>query len=237
MAARVPALILSLIALPMVLGPVPASPPVAVPSAAADAVEEETAETAETADPQAHPGALALREATALLEALARPPAVIAIREEPPPPPEDDASSLPPVAGAWSPASRAAVPVVRRSWLSIPAVGLELPVVCCYRDWAGRAIPAHGVVTFDARAGANNIYLLGHNPGVFSPLLGVGPGTVVRYWDDRGTLREFLVQARYNVSRTDASPLLASYGAPTLTLQTCLTGTTSTVWVWRASSR
>jgi sortase (surface protein transpeptidase) len=101
----------------------------------------------------------------------------------------------------------------------------------------GAVAPAHGVATVDARAGANNFYLLGHNPGVFAPLLGVGPGGWVRYWDGQGTPHDFQVQARYQVSRTDVSPLVASYGSPTLTLQTCLTGTTGTVWVWRAAAR
>ncbi len=220
MAARVLACVLSLAALPLLLGPAAAPRPKAVPTAPVDVVAEETA------------GLQALPP-----EASARASAVIAVREEPLPPPEDPAPPARAIAAAPPAAPRAPVPTVRRSWLSVPAVGLELPVICCYRDWSGQVIPAHGVVTIDARAGANNLYLLGHNPGVFSSLLGAGPGTAVRYWDDGGGLREFIVQARYRVPRTDPSPLTASYGALTLTLQTCLTGTTSTVWVWRAASR
>jgi hypothetical protein len=153
---------------------------------------------------------------------------VIAVREEPQPDPE-------PIAAA--PAAPAAPPSVRRSWISAPAAGLEVPVICCYSDMSGTIIPAHGVATIDSRAGANNLYLLGHNPGVFSPLLGLGPGALVRYWDNAGRARDFIIQSKTSVGRTDASPLVASYPSLTLTLQTCLTGTTSTVWVFRATAR
>lgn len=162
-------------------------------------------------------------------------PSVIAVREEPQPDPEPIAADAP-----LAPAERAAPaapPSVRRSWISAPAVGLEIPVICCYSDRSGSVIPAQGVATIDTRAGANNLYLLGHNPGVFSPLLGLGPGALVRYWDNAGRAHDFIVQSRTSVGRTDVSPLLASYGSLTLTLQTCLTGTTSTVWVFRATAR
>jgi sortase (surface protein transpeptidase) len=150
------------------------------------------------------------------------PPAVIALREEPQRDPE-------PIA--------VAAPSARRSWISAPAVSLEVPVICCYNDLNGRVIPAHGVATIDTRAGANNLYLLGHNPGVFTPLLGLGPGALVRYWDNAGRGHDFIIQSRISVDRNDVSPLVASYASLTLTLQTCLTNTTSTVWVFRATAR
>ncbi len=217
MARRLLYLLLLLGTLPLFVGPLPSPrvPPASVLGAdrpmedgAATLVEDATQSTASQTDRRA---------------------AVIAVREEPVQP-----ESAP--EGA-APANPSLLSAPRRSWLSVPAVGLEVPVRCCYRDMTGQAIPAHGVATIDARAGANNLYLLGHNPGIFGPLLGLAPGALVRYWDGEGTPRDFVVQTRYSTARTDVSPLVASYGTLTLTLQTCLTGTASTVWVWRAAGR
>ncbi len=216
MMARVLALVVCIGTLPLLLGGAPR--PLLSPAAAPAAI-------APSAVPASEPSPV---EGAAAVASSHGPPATaaIAVRVEPEPP--APALEATPAAGR---------PIVRRSWLSVPAVGLELPVICCYTDMTGTVIPAHGVATVDARAGANNFYLLGHNPGVFSPLMSVGPGSWVRYWDGQGLTHDFQVQARYQVSRTDVSPLVASYGSATLTLQTCLTGTTSTVWVWRAAAR
>jgi hypothetical protein len=193
---------------PLVLGTPPSHPaPQTVPGAARAADDPPALESSDLAT-------IATR-----VEPL---PAVIALREEPQPDPE-------PIV--------VAAPRARRSWISAPAVGLEVPVICCYSDLSGRVIPAHGVATIDTRAGANNLYLLGHNPGVFTPLLGLGPGALVRYWDNAGQGHDFIIRSKISVDRNDVSPLVASYASLTLTLQTCLTNTTSTVWVFRATAR
>jgi sortase (surface protein transpeptidase) len=216
MLTRIAVFVVVLASFPLIQGAPPSQPtPPTVP------------ETARVAD---EPPPLEQYDIPMVTAIRAEPPAaVIALREEPQPDPE-------PVAAA-APAAPAALPSVRRSWISAPAVGLEVPVICCYSDRSGSVIPAHGVATIDTRAGANNLYLLGHNPGVFTPLLGLGPGALVRYWDNAGRASEFIIQSKVSVGRTDVSPLIASYSSVTLTLQTCLTGTTSTVWVLRATAR
>ena len=132
--------------------------------------------------------------------------AVQAVAPPPPPPP-------PPA------------PVVRANTIVIPRLGLSQPVGW-YSDCLGRApVPRWGAWRWSC-AGANNIYVMAHNPGVFTPILGLHAGDIVRYGDPSGRIHTYRVSSTTIVSNTQMWPLGATPSA-SLTLQTC--------WTWDGS--
>lgn len=75
-------------------------------------------------------------------------------------------------------------------------------------------------------AGANNTYIMAHNPGTFTPILGLRAGDVVQYGDPNGNVHTYHVSYTTIVSNTQIWPLGAT-GVSSLTLQTC--------WTWDGS--
>ncbi|TMC43839.1 MAG: sortase [Chloroflexi bacterium] len=133
------------------------------------------------------------------------------------------ATAVRPVAAAPRPAPAPAV--VRANTIVIPRLGLNQPVGW-YRDCLGRApVPRWGTWRWSC-AGANNIYVMAHNPGVFTPILGLRAGDIIRYGDPSGRVRTYRVSSTTIVSNTQMWPLGAT-AASTLTLQTC--------WTWDGS--
>jgi hypothetical protein len=115
--------------------------------------------------------------------------------------------------------------IVRANTIVIPRLGLVQPVGW-YSDCLGRApVPRWGSWRWSC-AGANNIYVMAHNPGVFTPILGLHAGDIVRYGDPSGTVHTYRVSSTTIVSNTQMWPLGAT-AASTLTLQTC--------WTWDGS--
>lgn len=126
---------------------------------------------------------------------------------------------------ATAPRPAPAPAVVRANTISIPRLGLNQPVGW-YRDCLGRAaVPRWGTWRWSC-AGANNIYVMAHNPGVFTPILGLRAGDIIRYGDPSGRVHTYRVSSTTIVSNTQMWPLGAT-GASTLTLQTC--------WTWDGS--
>jgi sortase (surface protein transpeptidase) len=120
----------------------------------------------------------------------------------------------------------AAAPVaVRANSIVIPRLGLVQPVGW-YSDCMGRtAVPRWGAWRWSC-AGSNNIYVMAHNPGTFTPILNLRAGDIVKYGDPSGRVHTYRVSYTTIVSNTQTWPLGAT-SAASLTLQTC--------WTWDGS--
>ncbi len=95
-----------------------------------------------------------------------------------------------------------------------------------YGDCLGRAaVPRWGTWRWSC-AGAKNTYIMAHNPGIFTPILGLRAGDVVQYGDPSGRVHTYHVSYTTIVSNTQLWPLGAT-GVSSLTLQTC--------WTWDGS--
>jgi hypothetical protein len=123
------------------------------------------------------------------------------------------------------PPAAPAPPVVRANTIVIPRLGLSQPVGW-YTDCTGRAPVARWGAWRWSCAGANNIYVMAHNPGVFTPILGLRAGDIVQYGDPSGRVHTYRVSSTTIVSNTQMWPLGAAPSS-TLTLQTC--------WTWDGS--
>jgi sortase (surface protein transpeptidase) len=135
------------------------------------------------------------------------------------------ASAVRPATPASRPAPAPAPAVVRANTIVIPRLGLNQPVGW-YGDCLGRAaVPRWGTWRWSC-AGANNIYVMAHNPGVFTPILGLHAGDIIRYGDPSGRVHTYRVTSTTIVSNTQMWPLGATPSS-TLTLQTC--------WTWDGS--
>jgi len=64
---------------------------------------------------------------------------------------------------------------------------------------------------------------MAHNPGTFTPILGLHAGDLVKYGDPSGRVHTYRVTSTTIVSNTQMWPLGAT-STSTLTLQTC--------WTW-----
>ena len=113
-------------------------------------------------------------------------------------------------------------PVARANTIVIPRLGLSQPVGW-YSDCLGGApVPRWGAWRWSC-SGVNNIYVMAHNPGVFTPILGLRAGDIVQYGDPSGRIHTYRVSSTTIVSNTQMWPLGATPSS-TLTLQTC--------WTW-----
>jgi hypothetical protein len=134
-----------------------------------------------------------------------------------------------PVANAVQPAAPppqpALAPVARANTIVIPRLGLSQPVGW-YSDCLGRApVPRWGAWRWSC-AGVNNVYVMAHNPGTFTPILGLRAGDIVLYGDPSGRVHTYRVSSTTIVSNTQMWPLGATPSS-SLTLQTC--------WTWDGS--
>jgi len=123
------------------------------------------------------------------------------------------------------PAQPAPAPVARANTIVIPRLGLSQPVGW-YSDCLGRApVPRWGAWRWSC-SGVNNVYVMAHNPGVFTPILGLRAGDIVLYGDPSGRVHTYRVSSTTIVSNTQMWPLGATPNS-SLTLQTC--------WTWDGS--
>ena len=114
---------------------------------------------------------------------------------------------------------------VRANTIVIPRLGL-VQSVGWYSDCLGRAaVPRWGSWRWSC-AGSNNIYVMAHNPGTFTPILGLRAGDLIKYGDPSGGVHTYRVSYTTIVSNTQMWPLGAT-PASSLTLQTC--------WTWDGS--
>jgi len=126
---------------------------------------------------------------------------------------------------APAPQPAPAPPVVRANTIVIPRLGLTLSVGW-YSDCLGRAAVPHWGAWRWSCAGANNTYIMAHNPGTFTPILGLHAGDIVQYGDPSGRVHTYRVSYTTIVSNTQLWPLGATPSSA-LTLQTC--------WTWDGS--
>jgi sortase family protein len=130
--------------------------------------------------------------------------------------------AAPAAAPAAASAAPRPAPAVHASNIVIPRLGLNQPVGW-YTDCLGRAaVPRWGTWRWSC-AGSNNIYVMAHNPGIFTPILGLRAGDIVEYGDPSGRVHTYRVTSTTIVSNTQPWPLGAT-ASSTLTLQTC--------WTW-----
>jgi hypothetical protein len=130
-----------------------------------------------------------------------------------------------PVQPVAPPPPPAPAPVARANMIVIPRLGLNQPVGW-YSDCLGRApVPRWGAWRWSC-AGVNNIYVMAHNPGVFTPILNLRAGDIVLYGDPSGRIHTYRVSSTTIVSNTQMWPL-GSTPSASLTLQTC--------WTWDGS--
>jgi Sortase domain len=175
------------------------------------------------ADPEAGDHRLFAEQAREQRAALAAAQALDAAATPVPPVSAPLANAVHLVAPAPRPAPAAAV--VRANTIVIPRLGLSQSVGW-YSDCLGRApVPRWGTWRWSC-AGANNIYVMAHNPGIFTPILGLRAGDIVKYGDPSGRVHTYRVSYTTIVSNTQLWPLGAT-SASSLTLQTC--------WTWDGS--
>jgi Sortase domain len=129
-----------------------------------------------------------------------------------------------PAVQAAAPAPRpvAAPAAVHANTIVILRLGLVQPVGW-YSDCSGRAAVPHWGAWRWSCAGSNNIYVMAHNPGTFTPILGLRAGDIVQYGDPSGRVHTYRVSYTTIVNNTQMWPLGAT-SASSLTLQTC--------WTW-----
>src|SRR6266851_9604080 len=113
------------------------------------------------------------------------------------------------VQAAAPPPQSAPAPVARANTIVIPRLGLSQPVGW-YGDCLGRApVPRWGAWRWSC-AGVNNVYVMAHNPGVFTPILGLRAGDIVIYGDPSGRVHTYRVSSTTIVSNTQMWPLGAT---------------------------
>ena len=157
----------------------------------------------------------------------AAPPIPVAVDLPKPPPP----APLPVVPATPPPSAPVADPfsAAHSNWVMVPSVGVSVGVGS-YTDCTGGSPVPHGIAARDWCAPASTVYLLGHNPGVFTPMPGVRPGALVRYWDASGNATTYAVRSVTQRSRQDDSEANVP-GPPHLDFQTCANADGSIVWI------
>jgi hypothetical protein len=122
---------------------------------------------------------------------------------------------------------------VRRDWVEIPDVQLGVSVAD-YADCAGRQPLQRSTAARDRCMAAPLVWLVGHNPGVFTPLLGLNRGGEVDYWDSSGDPQRYDVVDIKRLSAFAAASYATDHGHPHLVLQTCAVPDGSEVWLFFA---
>jgi len=118
------------------------------------------------------------------------------------------------------------------NWLRAEDGRISVPVGV-YDDPTGNALVPSGEAVLDLAMREVPWYFDGHNPGVFTPLLGEGVGSVFDYWDGSGREHRFRIVAVRTWYRSSGEP-------PPVTplvvaqFQTCKVEDGSIDWVYDA---
>src|SRR5439155_12540180 len=101
------------------------------------------------------------------------------------------------------------------SWLVVPSVQLS-DQLTDYRDCSGQtALPAAAPAR-DWCAVSQVVYLVGHNQGSFTPLLGAHVGDMVRYWDPSGAATTYRITSIKRMPSSAAPPYMTDRPHPHL---------------------
>jgi hypothetical protein len=123
-------------------------------------------------------------------------------------------------------------PAGPRSWISVPSVHLGVAVVD-YDDCTGNTPMTRSAAVHYLCSAQPVTVLVGHNPGVFSPLLGTHAGDLVTYRDQSGQ-RTLRLNSPVRVPPEQAA-LYAQDGSYThMVLTTCAAPDSSSYWVFIA---
>ena len=153
------------------------------------------------------------------------PPTPAPTPEPPPPPTPVPATPAPapvPVhvaAPAPPPPPPSAPPAPPRSRL-VSADGRLDTGVGVYSDCSGNAALTHASAAIDTCI-TGRTYFVGHNPGVFTPLMAETVGAVITWYDGAGAAHPLRIVAVRNWNRSDGVPPVAS-SAVVAQFQTCL---------------
>jgi len=160
------------------------------------------------------------------IAANAAPPVAVAtdLPKAPPPPPPVRVVAPPPPVPTVNPFD-----LPHNNWVMVPSVGINV-AVGSYTDCSGAAPVPHDIAARDWCSVASTVYLVGHNPGVFTPLPRVQVGALARYWDAAGQAFTYRVTAVTLQSRNNDSEIMTP-GPPHLDFQTCANADGSTIWI------
>jgi len=201
-----------------------ASSPVAASITHAPALLSETAPPVAIA-----PAPTALPTATRMSLATATPMSLAAATPAPGPP--------------SPPSSRAAAPGGSASGGGSPDTGVSgantligygVDVrVGVYTDCTGQAFPADGVASIYTCVPWDT-YFLGHNPGVFTPLLNMPDGTILTYYDASDAAHQYVIEGHAETSV--GGPVPYPPAGTTAQFQTCVTPSGSDIRVFWADT-
>ena len=90
-----------------------------------------------------------------------------------------------------------------------------------YADCSGQASVPRSTAAIDRCAPSGLVYFLGHNPGVFSPLMSATVGQQITWFDSSGAPHQLKIISVRNVSRFDGFPSPTAGAAAEF--QTCAT--------------
>jgi len=89
-----------------------------------------------------------------------------------------------------------------------------------YGDCSGRTPLTHGSAAIDGCIGGR-LFFVGHNPGVFGPLMNMGVGSMITWWDDNGNAHPLRIVAVREWVHRGMPPFPVNGG--TVQFQTCIT--------------
>jgi len=124
-----------------------------------------------------------------------------------------------------------ASPLATHHRIEAPTVGLSVAVVD-YSDCTGATLLTRVAAASFACTDPDHPLVMGHNPGVFTPLTRVRTGDEIRYWDARG-LRTYRVSTIERVRYGDVWQRVLIRGSH-LVLMTCAVPDGSRDWVFVA---
>lgn len=136
----------------------------------------------------------------------------------PPPTPQPAPRLASTVAATPPPPARPPAATVRSRLVS--ADGRLDTAVGVYGDCSGATELAHAVAAVDTCVG-DRTYFVGHNPGVFTPLMSETVGSVVTWYDGAGVAHPLRIVARRDWMRAGGVPPMVS-GDVVAQFQTCL---------------
>ena len=99
-----------------------------------------------------------------------------------------------------------------------------------YSDCTGATALTHSMAAIDTCV-HQDTYFVGHNPGVFTPLLSESVGSVITWWDAGGTAHRLRITAVRSWLRADGVPPPVS-GAVVAQFQTCQVADGSRDWIY-----
>jgi hypothetical protein len=101
-----------------------------------------------------------------------------------------------------------------------------------YSDCSGQTPLTHASAAIDTCI-SGRTYFVGHNPGVFTPMLSESVGSIITWWDGAAHAHVLRIVAVRSWMRSDGVPPPVS-GAVTAQFQTCAVYDGSKDWIYDA---